>query len=425
MSRVLTPLRVGRTPVVLSMLGLSIVTACAGSDSSETAGTNAILYEGARLIVGDGSAPVENGAFVVENGHFTLIGASGAVDVPSGVTRIDLTGKTVMPAIINTHVHLGSTREQLIDQLQDYAYYGVGTVQSLGHDSAAIAFQMRDEQVPGAARYLTAGRGITSPEPGRSTVPYWISTEEQARTAVQELAARQVSLVKIWVDDRNGQYEKLTPALYGAVIDEAHQHGQRVVAHIFALDDAKGLLSAGIDAFAHSIRDTDIDDEGLALFREHPDVVLIPNLPDRGVAADLSWLSGTVPAADLEELQANAIDRPEAQQRFAIQARNLVRLDEAGVPIAMGTDGSAPWAAHLEMEDMVAAGMSPAQVIAAATRDAAEFLHLDDVGAIETGMAADFIVLDANPLDDIANTRRISGVYLRGTAIDRAATTAR
>jgi cytosine/adenosine deaminase-related metal-dependent hydrolase len=257
--------------------------------------------------------------------------------------RVDLTGKTVMPAIINTHVHLGSTREQLIDQLQHYAFYGVGTVQSLGLDSAAVSFELRNETVAGAARYLTAGRGLTSPEPGRSEVPYWITAEEQARVAVQELAAQQIRFVKIWVDDRNGQYQKLSPPLYGAVIDEAHRHDQRVAAHIFALEDAKGLLRAGIDAFAHGIRDTDIDEEALSLFRERPDVVLIPNLPDRGVAADLGWLSGTVPPTQLQELQAGATDRPEVQQRFAVQARNLVRLNEAGVPIAMGTDGSAPW----------------------------------------------------------------------------------
>jgi imidazolonepropionase-like amidohydrolase len=409
----------------LSLIGLSLPIACSRPDAAGTATTDATLFEGARIIVGDGSAPIENGAFLVENGLFTLVGRQGEIDLPAGGTRVDLVGKTVMPAIINAHVHLGSTREELTDQLQHYAYYGVGTVQSLGLDSSAVTLELREEAIPGAARYLTSGRGITSPEPGRSEVPYWITSEEQARTAVQELAGREVEFIKIWVDDRNGQYQKLTPALYGAVIDEAHRHDQRVAAHIFALEDAKGLLRAGVDAFAHSVRDVDIDDEGLALFRERPGFVLIPNLPDRGVATDLSWLAGTVAAEQLQELQARATDRPEVQQRFAVQGRNLAKLDDAGVRIAMGTDGSVPWAAHLEMEDMVAAGMTPAEVIVAATRNSAELLRLDDVGTVATGMSADFVVLDANPLDDITNTRRIDAVYLRGTAMHRDSVSAR
>ena len=169
------------------------------------------------------------------------------------------------------------------------------------------------------------------------------------------------------------------------------------------------------------MRDKDIDEEGLALFKAHRNVVLGPNLPDRGVAADLSWLSASIPAAELEKLQAAATNRPDAQAAFAIQARNLAKLNAAGVRIVLGTDGNTPWAPHAEMADMVAAGMTPAQVIVAATRNGAEFLKMTDAGTIAAGKSADFIVLDANPLDDITNTRRIASVYLRGAAVDRAA----
>jgi imidazolonepropionase-like amidohydrolase len=381
----------------------------------------ATVFEGARLIVGDGSAPIENAAFVVDGGRFVQVGKAGGVRAPAGAARVDLAGKTVMPAIVDTHTHLNQTREALTDDLRRRAYYGVSAAMSLGQDRGEVPFEMRAHPLPGAARFFTAGRGITMPEPGRTDAPYWITTEAEGRKAVQELAARKVDIVKIWVDDRNGAFKKLTPALYGPIIDEAHKRGLRVIAHVYTLDDAKGLLRAGIDAFAHGVRDRDIDEEGLALFKAHRNVVLGPNLPDRGVATDLSWLRESIPAADLQKLQAAATDRPDAQAAFAIQARNLAKLNAAGVRIVLGTDGNTPWAPHAEMADMVASGMTPAQVIVAATRNSAEFLRMADAGTVAAGKRADFIVLDANPLDDITNTRRIASVYLGGTAMDRRA----
>ncbi len=407
---------------LLISITLFLATACSTAPAPETPVPDPVtVFEGARLILGDGREAIEDAAFAVQNGQFTAVGPSGQLDIPAGAERVDLTGKTVMPAIIDTHKHLANNREDLVDQLQRMAYYGIGVAMSLGHDVGDLAFEVRQETIPNAARSLTAGFGITAPEPGRTEEAYWVTSEGEARTAVRELAEKRVDLVKLWVDDRNGEYEKLGPALYGAIIDEAHSHNLRTTAHIFALEDAKGLLRAGLDAFAHSVRDRDVDDEFVELIRERPNFVLVPNLADRGVAVDMSWLSETLPAEEVERLQAGATDRPEAQETFGIQARNLARLNAEGVRIALGTDGSPAWRAHVEMVDMVAAGMTPAEVIMAATSNAADFLQLADVGTVDAGKSADFIVLDANPLDDITNTRLIDAVYLRGDVVDREA----
>jgi imidazolonepropionase-like amidohydrolase len=403
--------------VLLSLLAMFAATL----QSQAPQATEVTVFEGARLIVGDGSAPIENAAFVIQGNRFAQVGRKGQMKVPAGAARVDLTGKTVMPAIIDAHTHQPQMREALIDSLQRKAYYGVAALISLGQDPGELPYQIRQEIIPNAALFRTAGRGITSPEPGRSDVPYWVTTESEARKAVQELAAKKVDLVKVWVDDREGKYKKLSPELYRAIIDEAHKHSLRVTAHIVYLADAKELLRAGIDGFAHSVRDKDIDDEFVALIKKRPNFFEVPNLPDRGVKTDLSWVSDTVPAEELKKLQeAVATDRPALQQAFGIQARNLARLNKEGILIALGTDGNVPWAHHLEMEDMVAAGMTPSQVITAATRNAAQVLKLTDLGTVAVGKSADFLVLDANPLENVTNTRRISSVYLRGKAVDRA-----
>jgi imidazolonepropionase-like amidohydrolase len=382
-------------------------------------------FEGARVIVGDGRASIENGTLLVEGTKITQAGPAVDVRVPEGAARVNLTGKTVMPMLIDTHTHLSQTRDGLTRDLKRRAYYGVSAAMSMGTSDTDVDLQMRGETAPGMARLFTAWRGITRPEPGRTTAPFWINSEQEGRKAVQELAARKVDIVKVWIDDRDGKYAKLTPALYGAVIDEAHKNGMRVTAHIFTLEDAKGVLRAGIDYFAHSVRDKDIDDEFLNMMKARPNMIVDPNLPDRGVKVDRSWLRESVTAEEFQKIQAESKDDPKAQQFFGIQSRNLARLNAAGIRIALGTDGSIPWEAHEEMADMVASGMTPAQVLVAATRNSAALVGLKDVGTVEKGKSADFLVLDANPLDDITNTRRINTVYLRGTAVDRATSRAR
>jgi len=233
----------------------------------------ATLFEGARVIVDARRAPMENAAFLVDNGRIVKIGNKGSIKA-AGAARVDLGGKTVIPALIDTHVHLGYqkdlsysadnfTRENVIDQLNRYAYCGIAAVISLGTDLGDIPFQLRAEQAAGrlgGARYFTAGREFAMPNAGPN-VPemkasaYGVTSEEEARRLVRAEIARKVDFIKIWVDDRGGTVPKLTPTLYRAIIDESHKHGVRVIAHIYYLDDAKDLARAGIDGFAHLVRD--------------------------------------------------------------------------------------------------------------------------------------------------------------------------
>ena len=370
-------------------------------------------YEGARLIVGDGSV-VENGTLVVDGGRIVQAGAG--VAVPAGAQRVSLTGKTVMPMMIDTHVHLSATRERLIRDLKQRAYWGVSAAMSMGTDNLEL-LPMRSEVIPGAARFLSAGRGITRKEPMRPT--HQIETEDEGRKAVRDNKALNVEIIKVWVDDREGKVQKVTPTQYAAIIDEAHKLGMRVSAHIFNMDDAKGLMRAGLDIFAHGVRDKDVDDETVAMFKQRPNLPLIPNLPDRGVKVDRSWMQAGMAADEFAKLEETNIDRPGVQTFHGIQARNLAKMNAAGVRITMGTDGNRPWGAHEEIEDMVLAGMTPMQVLVASTRNGAELLRIADAGTLQAGKSADFIVLDGNPLDDIKNTRKISSVVLRGAAVDR------
>src|SRR4029079_2259193 len=297
----------------LSAAAFVALAACSGNNAGAPAAPSAsasvakvTAFTGARLIVGDGTV-IENATFTLgADKHFGLVGNTAAVTLPAGVTKVDLTGLTVMPAIVDAHTHLSRERDALIADLKHRAYFGVSAALSLGQDDGTDVFVLRKEVMPGSALYRLAGRGITAPEPGRNEIPYWVTTEDEARAAVREQPALGVDIIKIWVDDRLGKYKKLSPEIYGAAIDEAHKAGLRAIAHEYYLADAKELLRRGIDAFAHGVRDTDVDDEFVALVKAHPGFVLIPNLPERGVATDLSWLAKSLPPAEVEPLQAPA-----------------------------------------------------------------------------------------------------------------------
>ena len=394
-----------KAAALTATVALGVLAGVAGQASAQVT-----AYEGARVIVGDGRV-LDNTTLVVNGTKLTQVGGTA----PAGATRVDLAGKTVMPMMLDTHVHLSPTRDGVVRDLKQRAYFGVGAAMSMGTDSYDV-LDLRNKDTPGMARFLSAGKGISRTE-GRPTLE--INSVEEARKAVQTNAAHKVDIIKVWVDDRDGKVDKVLPSQYQAAIDEAHKNGLRVTAHIFNEEDGKRLIRAGVDAFAHSVRDKDIDDEMLALYKSKPNLVVNPNLPDRGIKQDLSWLKSSLPAADYAKLEEGNTDRPKQQAAYGIQARNLAKISAAGVKIVLGTDGNRPWGPHEEAADMVAAGMTPAQVITAATKNAAEFLKMADTGTLEVGKNADFIVLDANPLDNITNTRKINQVILRGAAVDR------
>ena len=246
--------------LVSCSLALAMLAACSESPSTgpETAadapaaGAGVTVFTGARLLVGDGTV-IDNATFTVgPDNRFGLVGATAAVTVPAGATTVDLTGRTVMPAIVDTHTHLSRDRAGLTADLKHRAYFGVSAAMSLGQDNGDDIYAMRREVIPGHALYRTAGRGFTAPEPGRSEIPYWITTADEGRAGVREQAALGVDIIKVWVDDRMGQYPKLAPEIYGAVIEEAHANGLRTTAHEYYLADAKELVRRGIDAFAHT-----------------------------------------------------------------------------------------------------------------------------------------------------------------------------
>ncbi len=422
-----------------------------------------LVFVNGTVITADGRDTVAQ-AIAIGGGKIVAVGTSAEIKARAGAAArvIDLAGKVVMPTLISTHVHPGFqrgltyvaanfTRDTVMNDLYRALYFGVAVVQSQGIERGDVLYRIRADQAAGTlggARLLVAGRGIGAPNAGPGAaayagIAYEITTDAEARQAVAELAANKVDVVKIWVDDRNGRAPRLSPALYGAVIDEGHRRGLRVNAHVFYHDDAVGLVAAGIDGLVHLVRDVEMSDALIAEIVKR-NVYLNANMSSPRRATQVGtppWLMPADPMLQLlkESVAPSVIARMEAafgkrdpaaaavaRQQYSILERSVVKLAAAGAKVVLGADTGLEdhffgLAEQLELQAMVDAGMTPAQGLMAATSRAAEYLHLDDRGSLVPGKRADLLVLDASPLDDIVNTRRISRTFINGVEIDRAA----
>ncbi|HEV2522420.1 MAG TPA: amidohydrolase family protein [Candidatus Acidoferrales bacterium] len=414
-----------------------------------------IVLKGARLIDGTGRPAIENSVLVIEGDHIVAAGKAGSVSIPKDADVKDVSGKTIMPALINLHGHLGLssngadsvagnyTQENVVKQLNKYLSYGVATVASFGQDEDEI-YKVRDAQhegTVGGARLFTAGHGFLeyTGKANPTDHRYRPQNPEEARADVRELAGHHPDYIKMWVDDGLGHGTKMQPPVYQAIIDEAHKQHIRVFAHEFYLDDAKGLLAAGIDGFAHSIRDQPVDNDLIQTMKARG-VFLIPTLVRDEVlfayADNLKWLddpffqAGYEPAAvafvrSPENVDKGRKDPDIAKYRAGLEMakKNLKTLSDSGVKIAFGTDSGIPtrfpgYLEHRELQLMVEAGLTPMKAIVAATGTNAEILGgAKQFGTLQSGRQADFLVLDANPLDDIHNTERLSAVWKSGKTV--------
>ncbi len=445
---------------IIPLLVVLVVAQWPASSGQTPDDANALLLQDARLIVGDGSV-VERGSILITGGLIAAVGEVAADALPENTRIIKLQGKTVMPALIDAHAHLGYeghsgwgsryySRENLIDHLQRYAYYGFAAVFSAGSDPEdlvlALQRSQRRREFEGARLLFAAGmappgqgpnnqflsHAIALAEQTGMTILRGLETPPQARQMVKEVAAKKIPFIKIWVDDRGGSQQKLDPELYRAVIDEATENDIKVFVHQQFAEDMPDLLEAGVSGFLHG-RIGDGFSEAIARQSKQADAFIIPNLGlaelRREAIGEDEFLRASIADAVAERLtgissqrQSNPLRNTDAEAELQ---RGFARLLNAEVDIVLGTDaGALPdhffgYSGHRELEIFVRLGMTPMQALMAGTSKPARALGLHDMGLIEPGMSADLLVLDANPLDNIRNTRTIARVYLRGNEVDR------
>ena len=396
-------------------------------------------FTGATIIDGNGGEPVRDGVLLIEDGRIVSVGSKGNITLPENTTIHDVTGKTIMPGLINAHGHVGEvkgiegghySRENIIDNLSIYARYGVTSVISLGGDQqdAESLRDVNDSTPTQRARLFIAGAIVNG------------KNEEEAIQVVNSNDSMGVDFMKIRVDDNLGTAPKMPEEIYRAVIKRSHELGYKIASHMYYMEDARKLVDAGTDMLAHSVRDLPVDDAFIQLVKTKQ----VPYCPT--FTRELStFVYGDTPdffsdpffLQEYDSLTIQPLKDPARQKKIresqsAITYKkqlptamaNLKKLHDAGVPIVFGTDSGVPtrfigYFEHLELSMMAEAGLTPMQIIVSATKNPAQYMGLKDTGTLQKGKRADFIVLDADPLVDIKNTRHIAAVFIGGVEVKR------
>lgn len=393
-----------------------------------------VAFTGASIWDGTGGEIIEDAVLLVRDGRIAEIGAGVP---PAGSRTIDLEGMWIVPGFINSHAHVSGRwapddiRDASLRAAADlalYSHYGVTTVLSLG-DEPRDVFALRDSQdAPGLdrARVFLAGPVVADEGPH----------EAAARAADNVVAG--VDWLKLRVDDNLGTADKMPWPAVEAVLAVGAEAGTPVATHIFYYDDALRLVESGSALIAHSVRDRDVDGPFIDAILQ-AGACYVPTLvrevstfvyADRPAffddpffleAADRREMARVTQPDYMAEVAASPLA---AGYRGALKQaqKNLGILQAAGVPIAFGTDSGPPgrfpgYFEHMEFALMSEAGLSPQQILRSATSVAADCLGLEDVGTLEQGNRADFLVLEANPLDDLAATRTIRHVYIGGSEV--------
>lgn len=414
-----------------------------------------VILKNIMLIDGSGAGARSGVSLLIQADTIAAVFPAGNNYPPGNARELDMSGKTVIPLLVNGHGHPGLlkgktvtaenyTADNMKRLLVQYLDYGVGDVLSLGTDQP-IAFDLRDQSqkgdIPGAT-FFTAGYGFGAAGgvPPAAFGPHIQrpATPAAAAEDMRKLAALRPDFVKIWVDGPPDG-PRVTPGMYKAIIEEAHRHHIKVAAHVYYLEDARQLVDAGIDLLAHSIRDKEVDD-ALITAMKTKGVYYIPTLTidqyNFIYATTPEWINDPFFIRSLEPgvwemLKSDAYrkeqqddkDRERKMKAFRMAMRNVYKLDSAGVKVAMGTDSGAQpvraigFSEHLEMQLMTAAGISPLRVITSATGNGAALLGATKRGVLTPGKKADLMVLDADPLKDIKATRSISAIWKDGKRV--------